>query len=128
MAQILCIEPDRTLARLYREFLTLQGHVVQTAQSAQSAISAADAVLPELVLLELRLPKHSGIAFLQEFAGYDDWQHIPIIVHSFLPPAHMEAYGEALAELGVVERLYKPQTTMQHLSAVVARYVGHQYV
>ena len=116
MARILLIEPDRLLAESYVQALRAAGHGVNAASSAQAAVMAADAVPPELVLLELQLVEHSGIEFLYEFRSYPDWQGIPALIHTHVPPAEFNDSWELLKnELGVREYLYKPATTLKRL-------------
>lgn len=119
---ILLIEPDRLLARVYAEYLELSGYTVSRTTTAQTAITAADAMRPDLVIMELQLPRHSGAAFLYELRSYADWQDIPVVIHSGLQPARIAEYRRPLQELAASEYLYKPQTSLQKLSAIAARY------
>lgn len=120
MAEILLIEPDRLLAESCVEALGLAGHEVNAASSAQAAILAADAIRPDIVILELQLVEHSGIEFLYEFRSYPDWQDIPVIVHSHVPGAEFSDNRVLLRrELGVREYLYKPRTTLDQLISTV---------
>lgn len=119
MTHILCIEPDDILGRTYVAALSDAGHQVVRVADAQAAIDAADAQLPDLVLLELQLPIHNGVEFLYEFRSYPEWQDIPVIVQS-LVPAHEFGPSSALwRELGVVAYHYKPRTSLLQLRASV---------
>lgn len=117
---ILVIEPDRLLGRTYVDALRGAGYSVQYAPSAQTAITAADEKTPDLVVLEMLLPSHNGIAFLQEFRSYQDWQAIPVVLHTFVAP---QSYQDVLPILkeqyGIVAWLYKPQAQLRHLLAAV---------
>ena len=116
MANILLIEPDRLLADTYRQSLESAGHDVLMCASAQSAVFAADAFSPELVILELQLSEHSGIEFLYEFRSYAEWQHIPVIILSQIAPAEFNVSQQLLTEeLGVKHYHYKPHTTLADL-------------
>ena len=116
MSNILLIEPDRVLAETYYLTLHRAGHKVVVCPSAQSAIMAADKTKPDLVVLELQLVAHSGVEFLYEFRSYADWQNIPVIVHTVVPPVEFAGSRDVLMhELGVSEYLYKPQTNLQKL-------------
>lgn len=117
---VLLIEPDRLLGKTYADALRAKGFTVTHATSAQSAIGAADEVTPQLVILELLLPSHNGIAFLQEFRSYHDWQQVPVLLHTFVAPQTYQDIQPVLQEqYGVVGWLYKPQTSLQKLIALV---------
>jgi DNA-binding response OmpR family regulator len=121
MANILLIEPDRILADTFCRALEKAGHKVSVCAGAQAAVLAADRVKPDLVILELQLVEHSGIEFLYEFRSYPDWQNIPAIVFSQVPPAEFNNNHEILKnELNVTSYLYKPQTTLTQLTSVIS--------
>jgi DNA-binding response OmpR family regulator len=121
MANVLIIEPDLVLARTYTSALTRAGHAVQLATTAQEAISLADDVRPDLVLLELQLVAHSGVEFLYEFRSYADWQSVPVAILSTVPPAEFRSCREVLYnQLGVKEYYYKPHTNLKKLVQIVA--------
>ena len=104
------------LARTYTEALEHAGHSVAHAAGAQSAVNAADSKTPDIVIMELQLPRHSGIEFLHEFRSYGEWQHIPVVVHTMLPAIRMASIVLSLRrDLGVREVLYKPYTTLHDL-------------
>lgn len=117
MAHVLLIEPDRVLADTYKRGLEVSGHSVVMCASAQSAIFAADEIRPDLVIMELQLIGHSGIEFLYEFRSYSEWQSIPVIIHSQVPPAEFSESWTILKDaLKIEEYLYKPSTSFAALS------------
>lgn len=121
MANILLIEPDCSLGWAYQKALEVAGHSVKKSLSAQTAIDTADEFCPDVVILELQLVAHSGIEFLYEFRSYVDWQDIPVIVLSKVPPAEFNECTRTLREhLGISTYCYKPQTDLKHLLHVVA--------
>ena len=120
MAHILIIEPDRILARAYMGALEATGHTVQISTTAQGGIQEADEQRPDVVLLELQLVAHSGIEFLYEFRSYADWQDIPVVIVSNVPPAEFNQSTGVLNDyLGISTYCYKPQTDLRHLAQIV---------
>ncbi len=122
MAHILYIEPDTNLAHITKEALEAAGHSVVHSPEAQGAIAAIDAHAPDVVILEVQLAGHNGVEFLYELRSYPEWQHIPVIVHSFVYPERVDK--AALGQLGVVVYLYKPATTLERLGIAVERTVA----
>jgi DNA-binding response OmpR family regulator len=116
MKHVLIIEPNTVLARTYTQALQHAGYHAVAVSGAQTAIDAADAQPPDLVIIELQLAAHSGIEFLHEFRSYAEWQHIPVIVHTLIPPGRLAAvHGVLAAELGIRAVLYKPRTSLPQL-------------
>jgi DNA-binding response OmpR family regulator len=121
MARILLIEPDYILARRYYEALSRADHQVIPTAGAQTALLVADDIQPELVILELQLIEHSGVEFLYEFRSYPDWQAVPVILHTQVPPAEFNQNRQLFKQLNIQTYLYKPQTTLRELVAAVDR-------
>ncbi|HEY1835770.1 MAG TPA: response regulator [Candidatus Saccharimonadales bacterium] len=120
MAKILLIEPDRMLSETYVQALVGAGNQVRVARTAQAAIHAADELAPDVVVLELQLVAHSGIEFLYELRSYADWQKIPVIILSHVPPQEFNQSIDALKNrLGVRAYLYKPATNLKTLLRAV---------
>lgn len=116
MAKLLLIEPDRLLADTYRQGFIAQGHSVVMCASAQAAIFAADEVRPDIVILELQLIGHSGIEFLYEFRSYSEWQDIPVLIHSQVPPAEFtDSWINLKEQMNIAGYLYKSTTTFAAL-------------
>jgi DNA-binding response OmpR family regulator len=120
MANILLIEPDHSLAQAYKSALESAGHSVSLSTSAQTAVDAADETCPDVVVMELQLIAHSGVEFLYEFRSYADWQQVPVIILSKVPPAEFNQCARTMREhLGVSTYCYKPQTDLKQLLHVV---------
>jgi DNA-binding response OmpR family regulator len=118
---IILLEPDKLLGEIYTAALTAAGHSIRPVVSAQAAVHMADTDMPDLVISELQLPRHNGVEFLYEFRSYAEWLHIPVIVQTFVPQHELQRAAILSRELGVVRTLYKPETTLQQLVAVVRK-------
>lgn len=116
---VLLIEPNSLLGDVYRRALTARGHTVRWCRDAQAAVHAADGTTPDVVLLELQLPKHSGIEFLYEFRSYPEWQGVPVILHTLVPEQELESQRHHFGPLGIAAYLYKPQTSLVQLGRAV---------
>jgi DNA-binding response OmpR family regulator len=117
---ILLVEPDLLLAKTYAQALQNDGHRVLCSANAQQAIFMSDMSVPDLVILELQLVSHSGIEFLYEFRSYPDWQDIPVLIHSQVPPAEfLDSWQLMQDQLGIMDYVYKPHTSLAKLRKVV---------
>ncbi len=124
MSYVLLLEPNTLLAQTYTQLLVHAGLQVTHVTSAQEAINAADTRTPSLVVLELQLPGHSGIEFLQEFRSYNEWLGVPAVVNTLITPSRMAALQEPLhRDLGVRAVLYKPQASLSELLQTVREYL-----
>lgn len=122
--RVLLIEPDVPLSNIYAKALVSGGFQVAVARSAQQAVHLADRNSPDVVVMEMQLKQHNGVAFMQEFRSYPDWCNIPIIVHTTLPAFLLKEFDVALAEMGVSKVLYKPSTSLKQLVAEAGQHTG----
>ena len=107
MINVLLVEDETLFAKSVLRRLQKEGHegnIVATIADAHRAITT---VLPDLLLLDIRLPDGNGLDLLAEIRSRDDvnWKSLPVIV--------MTAYGElddaiAAMKLGATDYLKKP--------------------
>ncbi len=114
MADILMLEPDTLMASTYRQVCAYAGHNMRRVVSAQEGVFEVDERRPDIIIVEVQLIAHSGIEFLYELRSYPEWQDIPALIHSIVPPCEFEDSMDLLRNmLGVKEYLYKPHTSVQ---------------
>ena len=77
---ILVVEDDEDLRRLFRTALILGGFDVIEAGDGLEALLRIDQSPPDLVVLDLMLPRLSGIAVQQEIAAQAVTRQIPVVV------------------------------------------------
>src|SRR5258705_9814975 len=80
IARILVVEDDPELRRLFRTALSVSGFEVICAGDGVEALYRLDAELPDLVVLDLGLPRLSGRDVLREISANMRTRHIPIVV------------------------------------------------
>ena len=100
---------------------TFTDYELVIATDAGTAILAANANTPDLVMLELSLRGHSGMEFLYEFRTYSDWATIPVIIYSTILIDSTVQKSKAWKSLGVDTYLYKPETSLELLKNTVEK-------
>jgi len=108
-------EPDlRTLANLA---LSQDGHIVVEASSGQEALAMIDAAMPDLVLLDLLMPKQGGMEVLRILRSKPATAALPVIV---LTGIDDERTTRAGFEFGATDFLTKPFSIPQLAARVRA--------
>ncbi len=75
--RVLVVEDDEDIAQVLQRMLRTEGYEVRVAGDGEAAVSDARAYVPDLVILDLGLPKLDGIDVARELRGRDD---VPILV------------------------------------------------
>lgn len=96
MATVLLIEDDPDIRETLTEILHGERYSVLTASNGQEGLSVLSSirVLPEVILLDLRMPVMDGREFRIHLRVHPTWGHIPVVVYSgtpdFCPPGDLE--------------------------------------
>jgi len=122
---VLIIEPNKDIAAILEQYLARAEHlIIDLAHSAEEAIRRADKHRPDAVVLEVGMAENNGVAFLHEFRSYEDWQTVPVIIHTHLPLSSYIGQKD-LSRLGIADYLYKPTTSLSDLLRSLNRVLGH---
>lgn len=119
--RILVAEDDVALARLYAAYAQSRGHSVLLAKDGAETLVTAAAELPDLVFLDIAMPKLDGRDVLKQLKANPKTAKIPVLV--------MTAFGgdqnmrDLLLELGAFDVLEKP-VDLQIAFNKVERLVG----
>ncbi|HUD20643.1 MAG TPA: response regulator [Candidatus Saccharimonadales bacterium] len=77
---ILLADDDLTLREMYEERLKAEGFSVETARDGEEALQKATDLKPNLILLDIMMPKVNGLDVLKKLREQSDTANIPVIV------------------------------------------------
>ena len=80
--RVLIVEDDTACAVMYQRALRLAGFDVDLAEDGLTALELLERRHPDLIVLDLHLPRLRGESVLEEVAARDDLRHISVIVVS----------------------------------------------
>jgi DNA-binding response OmpR family regulator len=78
--RILLIDDDKTTVKLIETRLKNEGFNVDTAYDGEEGLRKAQETFPELVILDVDMPKMDGYAFILALKKFEHYRFIPIIV------------------------------------------------
>ncbi len=112
MKKVLIVEDDIYLANAYRVKLTKAGFDVKNAFDGQEAIDILQTYTPDIILLDIVMPRKDGFATLEEIKSNEKWKNIPVILASNLGQREDREKG---ISLGAVEFFTKTDFTLNNL-------------
>lgn len=121
MKNILFIEDEAVMQKAVGEFLGVHGYKVIAALDGELGIAAAKNQKPDLILLDIILPKKDGFDVLRELRRDETTKSIPIIILTNL--SQMNNVSEMM-ELGITTYLVKSDQSLQDILAVVEKTLG----
>lgn len=103
-AKILIVDDEEILRKIYSDRLTFEGFLVDTAADGQEALTKINTSAPNLILLDILMPKLNGLQVLEQLNTNPTLKTIPVIVLSNV--ANDENIKKALS-LGAKDYLLK---------------------
>lgn len=119
-AIILIVDDEETIRFSMKEFLEGQGYEVIVAETCEQALEKINEFLPDLVLLDLRLPNMGGIELLEKVKTKDP-NALIIVMTGY---GSVDSAVEAM-KIGAYDYLEKPFKTA-HLKLVIEKALGTQ--
>lgn len=121
--KILITEDDPLLVKMYKTKLESEGYEVYVGKDGQEGLEIAIKQTPDLIILDMMLPRLSGVDFLAKLRQSATSKDIPVIVLSNLS---QEDEVERAKQYGVKDYLIKTNFTPSQVIAKVKQYVKPQ--
>ena len=112
MKKILVAEDDKFLVKVYESKLVKAGFEAKIAQDGEEVLEILKTFTPEIILLDLMMPKKDGFQVLTELKADPKLKSIPVIVTSNL--SQPEDKEKAL-EMGAKDYIVKSDTPIQEI-------------
>ena len=121
--KILLVEDDMALSAVYRSRLEIEGFDVREANNGEDALSATVEYRPDLILLDVMMPKISGFDVLDILRNTPETANVRIIMLTALSQPKDKKRAESL---GVDDYLVKSQVVIGDVVARVKHHLGIQ--
>lgn len=121
MKKILVAEDDRFLASAYRVKLEKANFEVKVVSDGSEMLQVMETYTPDLIILDLVMPKIDGFAILAELKKKDEWKNIPVLVASNL--GQSEDIVKA-TKLGANDYIVKTELSMKKLLEKINNMLG----
>ena len=121
--KILLVEDDMALSAVYRSRLEIEGFDVREANNGEDALSATVEYRPDLILLDVMMPKISGFDVLDILRNTPETANVRIIMLTALSKPKDKERAESL---GVDDYLVKSQVVIGDVVARVKHHLGIQ--
>src|SRR5437868_6320625 len=119
--RVLFVEDDVSVAQMYRLKLELDGYSVEVAGDGLVALEKARTMRPDIIFLDIRIPKLDGLAVLEALRADEATARIPVVILSNWNEKELVERG---IKLGALDHLIKSQTTPARLSQRLKGWLG----
>lgn len=118
--KILVFEDDKAMAKLYQVELTTKGFMVETAGDGIEGYDKAETFAPDIILLDIMMPKQNGIDTLKKFRANPKFKDIPILM---LTNFGQESLVKEAFAGGATDYIFKYQSTPAEVTEKVKQYL-----
>lgn len=122
MAKILIAEDERDIRDLVAFTLRFAGYEVVTASNGEEAVGLASKENPDLILMDVRMPRMTGYEACRVLKASPDMKDIPVV---FLSAKGQESEIQTGLEVGAEEYLLKPfapDQLTERVKAILAKF------
>ncbi len=124
MATILIVDDSATMMEGHKRILERQGHTVYSADNGEAGVARVLELMPDLVLMDVVMPKMNGFQATRKLSRNELTKHIPVIIVTSKDQATDIMWGK---RQGAKDYLIKPaneaelKATVDRLLAEVAQ-------
>jgi CheY-like chemotaxis protein len=122
MAKILIAEDERDIRDLIEFTLKYAGHEVFKAANGAEAVEMTPNVMPDLIVMDVRMPKMTGYEACKAIKQMDAVKHIPVV---FLSAKGQDSEIDSGMEAGAYEYILKPfapEQLTRRISEILAQF------
>lgn len=117
---VLIVEDDSFLANIYKTKFEMEGFKVSVAENGELGLKEAKKKLPELILLDILLPKMDGFTVLEHLKEDEELKSIPVILLTNLGQKDDVDKGLKLgASDYLIKAHFKPSETVEKVKKVL---------
>lgn len=116
LSNILYVEDDldiQTVAQIALE--VVGGFQLKICSSGKEAISAAEKMLPDLILLDVMMPEMDGPTTLEHLRKIQNTSQTPVVFMTAKVQASEVNYYKSLGAMGVIAKPFDPMTLAQQV-------------
>jgi len=120
---ILLVDDDLTLREMYGERLKVEGFEIVQASNGEEALQQAKEVNPNVILLDIMMPKINGFDVLRQLKEDPELKDIPVIILTALIQDVDRLQGK---KLGAADYIVKSETMPGEVIAKIQGVLGQK--
>ncbi|PIT86643.1 MAG: response regulator [Candidatus Magasanikbacteria bacterium CG10_big_fil_rev_8_21_14_0_10_43_6] len=122
MVNVLLVEDDAFLANIYKTKFEMEGFKVRVAENGEIGLKDAKKKVPDIILLDILLPKMDGFTVLEHLKEDDELKSVPVILLTNLGQKDDVEKGLALGAADyLIKAHFKPSETVDKVKKVLAK-------
>lgn len=122
--RVMVVDDSITVRRVTEKFLTSQHYVVATAKDGMEALEQVGDFAPNVILLDIEMPRMDGFELLGHLRRDARWATLPVIMISSRTAQKHREHAASLGATGFLGKPYQNEVLLEALQEVLAS--GHE--
>lgn len=122
MSKVLIVEDDHFYQKIYKHKFEISNYEVEVAGDGEECLEKVKLFRPDIILMDIMMPKMDGFATLEQLKKDDELKNIPVIMLTNLSSGADK--GEVIKK-GAIECLVKsdltPDEVLAHVEKVISK-------
>lgn len=120
--KILIVEDEPNIIEILREMAMSMEYEILEARDGEKGLEAVQLNSPDLIILDIMLPKKDGIAVLKEFRKQEWGKNIPVILFTNLEPTDEKL--KDVQQYPPIEYIVKTNITLKELKQKISEMIA----
>jgi len=118
--KVLIVDDERGVLKMYTEYLKMGGIETLEATDGQTGIKLAKEQKPDVILLDIIMPRYNGLDILKDIKADEEIKNIPVFLLTNLPQESSGDKAKALGAAGyLVKAEYEPKMVLDVVKGAV---------
>lgn len=117
--KILLVDDEADFLALTSKRLVKEGYTVETAPCGMICIEKVRSFMPDIILLDIRMPRKDGWEVCEELSKSPTMKHIPILLLTALLQGDVEARATQLGVRGILSKPFDTEKLLRMIKEVM---------
>jgi DNA-binding response OmpR family regulator len=118
--KILVVEDEESLLKLQSILLTIRGYTVEGAMDGQAALEAVETMNPDLILLDIMIPKIDGFEVCRQIKANEATRHIPVVMLTAKKSRDDRVMGEQVGADLYITKPFKTSMVIESIQRLLS--------
>ncbi len=118
--KVLIADDEPNIVTSLEYLMTKSGYEVEVARNGDEALALVESFMPDLVLLDVMMPRRSGYAVCQKMRERPEWRHIKIVMLSAKGREAEVSKGLSLGADAYVTKPFSNRELIARIGALLA--------
>lgn len=119
-AHVLLVEDDVFLSNIYKTKFEMEGFKISTADNGEAGLTEVKKKKPDIVLLDILMPKMDGFAVLEKLKADEETKKIPVVLLTNLGQKDDVDKGLEMGAVGyLIKAHFKPSEVVDKVKEVL---------